>query len=114
MRWITIVDVCIAYRYIAYMIENFASQMAEDIFDGINSRYARQFPMALHEKVRRRLDQLNAATMIETLRIPPSNKLAKLEGDLKDFWRIKIDKQWAIIFMWDAGMAFNVDIIDYH
>jgi proteic killer suppression protein len=96
------------------MIANFASQMAEDIFNGTNSRYARNLPISLHAKARRLLDQLNAVTVIETLRVPPSNKLAKLSGDLKDFWRIKIDKQWAIIFMWDNGTAFNVDIIDYH
>lgn len=96
------------------MIENFASQMAEDIFNGSNSRYARMLPMSLHKKTQRLLDQLNAATRVETLKVPPNNKLMKLTGDLKDFWRIKIDKQWAIIFMWDAGQAFNVDIIDYH
>jgi proteic killer suppression protein len=96
------------------MIENFASQMAEDIYNGSNTRYARMLPMALHKKTQRLLDQLNAATKVETLKVPPSNKLMKLTGDLKDFWRIKIDKQWAIIFMWDAGRAFNVDVIDYH
>ncbi len=96
------------------MIANFASQMAQDVSDGVNSRYARRLPMALHAKARRLFDQLNAASVIETLKVPPSNKLAKLTGDLKEFWRIKIDKQWAIVFMWDAGTAFNVDIIDYH
>lgn len=96
------------------MIENFASQTAEDIFNGVNSRYSRSLPMMLHGKARRLLDQLNAATMVETLRVPPSNKLAKLTGDLQQYWRIKIDKQWAIIFMWDAGNAYSVDIIDYH
>lgn len=96
------------------MIDNFASQAAQDVFDGNNSREARSIPLMLHAKARRRLDQLNAAANIETLMIPPSNKLSKLKGNLKDFWRIKIDKQWAIIFMCDNGKAFNVDIIDYH
>ena len=96
------------------MIETFARQLAQDIFDGTNSRYARILPISLHKKAQRLLDQINAATQIETLRVPPSNKLAKLSGDLKDYWRIKIDKQWAIIFMWAEGQAFNVDIIDYH
>lgn len=96
------------------MIKNFASQMAEDIFNGVNSRYSRNFPRPLHGKARRLLDQINAATVVETLRVPPSNKLAKLTGDLREFWRIKIDKQWAIIFIWDASTAYNVDIVDYH
>lgn len=88
--------------------------MAQDIYDGLNNRHARRLPLSLHSKTRRLLDQLNAATKVETLRVPPSNKLMKLTGNLKDFWRIKIDKQWAIIFMWDAGRAYNVDIVDYH
>ncbi len=71
-------------------------------------------PLSLHPKAQRLLDQLNAVTNIETLRVPPSNKLAKLSGNLKGYWRLKIDKQWAIIFHWDNGEATDVDIIDYH
>jgi len=96
------------------MIESFASQMAEDIFNGTNSRHARKLPVNLHRKAQRRLDQVNAATQIETLNVPPSNKLRKLSGDLKEFWRIKIDRQWAIIFLWDNGSSYAVDIVDYH
>lgn len=96
------------------MIESFASQMAQDIYDGNNSRYSRALPINLHKKAQRLLDQLNSATKIETLKVPPNNKLMKLSGNLRDFWRIKIDKQWAIIFIWDSGKAFSVDIVDYH
>ena len=96
------------------MIAGFASKKAQDIFDGENSRHARQLPVALHEKARRLLDQINAATRVETLNVPPSNKLKKLSGNLAGHWRIKIDKQWAIIFRWESGEAFDVDIIDYH
>ena len=46
--------------------------------------------------------------------IPPSNKLKKLTGNLSKFGRIKIDKQWAIIFKWNNGITFDVDIVDYH
>lgn len=96
------------------MIDNFSSKTAQDIYDGINSRFSRKTPHSLHEKARRLLDQLNAVTKVETLRIPPSNKLKKLSGNLADYWRIKIDKQWAIIFKWNNGNASDVDIIDYH
>lgn len=96
------------------MIRDFASKLAEHIYDGVDSRYSRKLPKELHAKARRKLDQINAATKIETLRVPPSNKLKKLEGNLSDYWRIKIDKQWAIIFTWEDGMAFSVDIVDYH
>lgn len=96
------------------MIRNFKSKLAEDIYDGVKSRYARKLPIDLHSKAQRLLDQLNSATKIETLKIPPSNKLMKLSGNLSNYWRIKIDKQWAIIFCWDKGFAFDVDIVDYH
>ncbi len=96
------------------MIKNFSSRLAEDIFNGIDSRYSRKFPRQLLGKVQRKLDQLNAATLLDTLRAPPGNKLSKLEGNLSEYWRIKIDKQWAVIFKWDDGLAIDVDIIDYH
>lgn len=96
------------------MIRNLSSKLAQDVFDGVKSRYSRKLPVRLHEKAQRLLDQLNAATKVETLRVPPSNKLKKLSGDLSEYWRIKIDKQWAIIFKWDNGEASDIDIIDYH
>ena len=96
------------------MIRNFKSKLAEDVFDGVSSRYARKLPTPLHDKARRLLDQLNAITRVETLKIPPSNKLSKLTGNLSDHWRVKIDKQWAIIFRWEKNNAYDVDIVDYH
>lgn len=96
------------------MIRNFKSKLAQNIYDGHDSRYARKLPLSLRQKARRLLDQINAATRVETLRVPPSNKLRKLEGNLSEFWRIKIDKQWAIIFRWENGYAYDIDIVDYH
>ena|SRR3990167_1673823 len=96
------------------MIRNFKSKLAQDVFDGVSSRYARKLPLSLHDKTRRLLDQLNAITRVETLKIPPSNKLSKLTGNLSNYWRVKIDKQWAIIFRWEKSNAYDVDIVDYH
>ncbi|WP_394351246.1 type II toxin-antitoxin system RelE/ParE family toxin [Sediminibacterium roseum] len=45
---------------------------------------------------------------------PPSNKLEKLKGTLKDFYSIRINNQWRIIFKWVPGNASEVEIIDYH
>ncbi|MCH9757214.1 MAG: type II toxin-antitoxin system RelE/ParE family toxin [Gammaproteobacteria bacterium] len=96
------------------MICGFRDKLTEDVFNGLNTRFSRKLPSVLHKKAQRKLDQLNAATKIETLNVPPSNKLAKLEGDLSGFWRIKIDKQWAVIFQWEEGNAHHVSITDYH
>jgi len=96
------------------MIKNFSSKLAHDIFDGVNSRYARKLPKLLVAKAQRLLDQINSVTRLQTLKVPPSNKLKRLTGNLNEYWRIKIDRQWAIIFKWVDGNAHDVDIIDYH
>jgi len=96
------------------MIKSFASKIAEDIYHGINSRYARKLPRALHAKACRLLDQINAITQIDTLRVPPSNNLEKLKGNLIEYWSIRINVQWRIIFQWKNGNVWQVDIVDYH
>jgi proteic killer suppression protein len=57
---------------------------------------------------------LNNSQNIADLRIPPSNRLEKLTGNLKEFYGIRINKQWRIIFIWNNGNASNVKIVDYH
>lgn len=96
------------------MIQNFKSSTAQDIFDGFPSRQARKIPVNLHSKIQRLLDQLNAVTQVETLKVPPSNRLEKLKGNLKGYWSLRINKQWRITFRWSGGNAHDVDIIDYH
>ncbi|MBA4696808.1 MAG: type II toxin-antitoxin system RelE/ParE family toxin [Legionella sp.] len=96
------------------MIINFQNKLCADIFNGVDSRYSRKLPSELHKKARRKLDMVHAATLIDTLKIPPSNKPAKLTGNLSEYWRIKIDKQWAVIFRWENGNAHDVSIVDYH
>lgn len=96
------------------MINNFQDKLTEDIFNGISSRYSRKLPAELHKKAQRKLDMIHAVTTIDTLKTPPSNKLAKLSGNLSDYCRIKIDKQWAVIFRWKDGNAYDVCITDYH
>jgi len=96
------------------MIRNFKTKLARDIYDGVKSRDARKVSSELYPKIIRLLDQINAATQIETLRVPPSNRLEKLKGNLKGYWSLRINKQWRVIFQWDHGEACNVDIVDYH
>jgi len=88
--------------------------MAQDIYDDVLSRYARRFSPALREKVVRLFDQINAVTQVETLAIPPGNRLEKLKGNLQGSWSVRVNKQWRIVFRWDAGDACDVDIVDYH
>jgi proteic killer suppression protein len=57
---------------------------------------------------------LNNSQDIADLRIPPANRLEKLAGKLKDYHSIRINDQWRIIFKWQSGNAYEVEIVDYH
>lgn len=96
------------------MLRTIADKTTQDVYDGVNSRYARKVPKELHGKARRLLDQLNAAPSVEFLRIPPSNRLEKLKGDLAGYWSLRINGQWRIIFHWEGNDAHDVQIVDYH
>ena len=96
------------------MIVSFADKTTQDIFDGMNSRFAKKIPKALHSKAQRLLDQINAITDVQSLRVPPSNRLEKLRGKLKDFWSLRVNKQWRIVFRWEEADALDVKIVDYH
>jgi proteic killer suppression protein len=63
---------------------------------------------------KRKLESVNAASQLGDLTIPPSNRLEKLKGDLKDFHSIRINYQWRVIFKWINGEPHEVRIIDYH
>jgi len=96
------------------MIRNISGKPTQDIYDGLNSRYARKVPKALHAKARRLLDQINAAPDVAFLRIPPSNRLKILHGDFTGYWSLRINDQWRIVFRWQGHDALDVEIIDYH
>jgi len=57
---------------------------------------------------------LNNSHTISDLLIPPSNKLEKLKGNQKNFYSIRINNKWRIIFKWSNGNAEDVQIVDYH
>jgi len=57
---------------------------------------------------------LNSSVNLKDLKIPPSNRLEKLTGKLKEYYSIRINDQWRVIFQWQVGNAYQVEIIDYH
>ena len=61
-----------------------------------------------------RLTQLNAATRVDDLRLPPSNHLEALKGVRKGQWSIRINDQWRVCFRFEKGDALDVEIVDYH
>lgn len=93
------------------MILSYGSKDTQKIWVG---ERAKKIPSEIQEIGRRKLRMLNNSQSLIDLQIPPSNKLEKLKGDLMDFYSIRINDQWRIIFKWSSGNAFEVEIIDYH
>jgi toxin HigB-1 len=96
------------------LIISFADKTTEDLFHGINSKHARKLPVSLHRIAIRKLEMIDAAEILEDLRLPPGNRLEALSGDLKNRYSIRINDQWRIIFKWTGYNVEEVEIIDYH
>jgi len=71
-------------------------------------------PQNIQQLARRKLVILDSATDLDTLRVPPGNRLEALKGDRKGQHSIRINDQWRICFKWRSGDAYDVEIADYH
>ncbi|MBX3256650.1 MAG: type II toxin-antitoxin system RelE/ParE family toxin [Chitinophagaceae bacterium] len=93
------------------MIISFGSSDTQKVWNGIR---VKKLPNEIQRIGRRKLRMLNNSVDLADLKIPPSNRLEKLSGNLKDFYSIRANDQWRIIFQWSAGNAYKVEITDYH
>ncbi|MFT4526171.1 MAG: proteic killer suppression protein [Granulosicoccus sp.] len=93
------------------MIKSFGDKETERIWMGLRSK---KLPNEIQQIARRKLRMLSNSMDIADLRIPPSNRLEKLSGNLKEYHSIRINKQWRIVFIWKGGNACEVRIMDYH
>jgi proteic killer suppression protein len=93
------------------MIISFGDKDTGKIWEG---ERIKNLPSTIQEIARRKLRMLNNSQNINDLQIPPSNKLEKLKGKFKNYYSIRINDQWRIIFIWNNGNAEEVEIIDYH
>jgi toxin HigB-1 len=92
------------------MIQSFACRDTEMLFNSSSVRRFKNF-----ERVaRRKLLMLHAATTLDTLRVPPGNRLEALAGDRKGQHSIRINEQWRVCFRWTDDGAHDVEIVDYH
>jgi proteic killer suppression protein len=93
------------------MIVSFGDKDTESIWKG---ERIKNLPLEIQTVGRRKLRMLNNSQNIMDLKIPPSNKLEKLKGKLSDYYSIRINDQWRIIFKWIDGRSEGVRITDYH
>ena len=92
------------------VIKTFKCRDTEALFDGARvARFAHFAAVAF-----RKLQMVHAATRIETLRVPPQNRLEKLSGNRRGQWSIRVNDQFRVCFVWRDGAAWDVEIVDYH
>ena len=92
------------------MIHDFKDEETQKLYETGKSRRFN----AIARVALRKLDMIAAATAVETLRVPPGNRLEKLSGRREGQWSIRINDQWRICFEWAGTNAANVEICDYH
>lgn len=93
------------------MIISFKCKHTQKVWEGI---FIKKFPLEVQIVARRKLRMIYAASDVQTLRIPPANRLKKLKGDKSDMYSIRINDQWRICFKWQNGNSYDIEIIDYH
>jgi proteic killer suppression protein len=92
------------------VIRSFACTDTEALFNSLAVARFRQ----IERVARRKLLQIHAAMEINSLRIPPGNRLEALLGNRKGQHSIRVNDQWRICFTWKSDGAHGVEIVDYH
>jgi proteic killer suppression protein len=93
------------------MIKTFADKETEKLF---RRRFSKKLPQNIQLAARMKLEILDAAEVLQDLRIPPGNRLERLSGARKGQCSIRINDQWRICFVWRQENAYDVEIVDYH
>ena len=97
------------------MILSFRDSATEDLFNGSDSRAARQrLPRQLWRIAARKLDALDQAEALDDLLVPPGNRLELLRGDRSGQHSIRINDQYRVCFRWTPAGPEDVEVVDYH
>jgi toxin HigB-1 len=104
-------DVTRYVQYISTVIVGFADAKTERFFrEGVRPAQWRSISKA----IARKLDMLDAAPTLATLRSPPGNRLEALKGDRAGEYSIRVNQQWRVCFVWTETGPDRVEIVDYH
>jgi len=90
------------------MIKSFKCKDTEKLFNDLDVRKFR----GISRIARIKLEVLNAAVSLNSLRVPPGNRLEQLKGNRNDQYSIRINDQWRICFLWNEEGVHHVEIVD--
>ena len=88
------------------MIKAFRDQWLDDYY--FRGKKSSHIPSAIEDALRRKLDIIHVAKEERDLRVPPGNRFEHLRGRLKDWRSIRVNRQYRLIFQWEAGAASKV------
>ncbi len=95
------------------MISSFRDDWLRAYF--IKDVRSRQIPSDLDSRLFRKLQMIDDATSDQDLRVPPSNHFEKLRGNLAGFHSIRVNKQWRLVFRWEAQRGEATEVyLDNH
>jgi proteic killer suppression protein len=75
---------------------------------------SRRLPPEVVRRALRKLSAIDAAPTLDSLRVPPGNRLHALSGDRAGQWSVSVNEQWRVCFRFEDGDAYGVEICDYH
>ncbi len=93
------------------MIKTFKCKETEKIW---NEKFSKKLPQEIQKRALQKLRMLHVASVLDDLKIPPSNHLEALSGDRQGQYSIRINDQFRICFRWLDNHSFDVEIVDYH
>lgn len=93
------------------MILSFGDEETERIF---RQERSRRLPLEIQRRALTKLLMIDASTIEDDFRIPPSNRFEHLQGAMRGYCSIRINDQWRIMFRFENGDALEVSIVDYH
>ncbi len=75
---------------------------------------ARGVPAAASSKIKRMLFVLSQASELSDMTLFPGWRFHPLKANLRGFWSLTVTGNWRIIFRFENGEAYDVDLVDYH
>lgn len=92
------------------MIESFRHKGLRKLVEDDDRR---KVPAAHGGKIARILARLNEAVRVQDMGLP-GYRLHPLKGELAGFWSVSVSGNLRIVFRFENGAAYDVDLIDYH
>ncbi len=93
------------------MIRSFGDKATEQLWQ---RRRVRSLDPRIERIALRKLRQVDSAETLSDLRVPPGNRLERLQGARLGQYSIRVNGQWRICFRWTAAGPEEVEIVDYH